>query len=212
MAESLAGFTPRALAFRDRAVHTTTIDPRALRRRARELRARRRAAGSRRATSCGSSRTSRAKPLYVELHRAVWRAGGHTIGHYLPDDDAAIQPLARLPRARGRRASSTSSRRQQARGLMDQMDHQVSVLERRRHARARGGGPAQDHAQREGNEAAARLAHGEGERGALHVDARRSTGHPRWRRRRASRRRSTGSRSSRLASSTRRTRSRAGGR
>jgi len=29
-----------------------------------------------------------AKPLYVELHRAVWRAGAHTIGNYLPDDDA----------------------------------------------------------------------------------------------------------------------------
>jgi hypothetical protein len=29
-----------------------------------------------------------AKPLYVELHRAVWRSGGHAIGHFLPDDYA----------------------------------------------------------------------------------------------------------------------------
>ena len=28
-----------------------------------------------------------AKPLYVELHRAVWRAGAHAIGHYQPDED-----------------------------------------------------------------------------------------------------------------------------
>src|SRR5580692_8359497 len=28
-----------------------------------------------------------AKPLYVELQKAVWRAGGHVIGSYQPDDD-----------------------------------------------------------------------------------------------------------------------------
>ena len=31
-----------------------------------------------------------AKPLYVELHRAVWRAGAHAIGHYAPDDDGTF--------------------------------------------------------------------------------------------------------------------------
>ena len=34
------------------------------------------------------------KPLYAELHRAVWRAGGHTIGAYSPDEDANLN-LAR---------------------------------------------------------------------------------------------------------------------
>src|SRR5947209_19583186 len=28
-----------------------------------------------------------AKALYAELCRAVWRAGGHVVGEYLPDDD-----------------------------------------------------------------------------------------------------------------------------
>ena len=27
-----------------------------------------------------------AKPLYAALNRAVWRAGGHVIGAYQPDD------------------------------------------------------------------------------------------------------------------------------
>src|SRR5689334_14442529 len=27
-----------------------------------------------------------AKPLYLEVCRAVWRAGGHVLGDYLPDD------------------------------------------------------------------------------------------------------------------------------
>ena len=31
-----------------------------------------------------------AKPLYVELHRAVWRAGAHAIGQYAPDDDGTF--------------------------------------------------------------------------------------------------------------------------
>ena len=84
-----------------------------------------------------------AKPLYVELHRAVWRAGGHAIGHYLPDDDAAVQPLARLL------SSSRATRQldffpaQQARGLIDQMDHQVSVLSDADMHALEGVGPAQ---------------------------------------------------------------------
>ena len=31
-----------------------------------------------------------AKPLYAELCRAVWRAGGHVLGEYLPDDDDRV--------------------------------------------------------------------------------------------------------------------------
>src|SRR6185312_10135300 len=31
-----------------------------------------------------------AKPLYAELRKAVWRAGGHAIGAYEPDDDARM--------------------------------------------------------------------------------------------------------------------------
>ena len=28
-----------------------------------------------------------AKPLYAELHKAVWRAGAHVIGGYQPDEE-----------------------------------------------------------------------------------------------------------------------------
>ena len=52
-----------------------------------------------------------AKPLYAELQKAVWRAGGHVIGAYQPDDDQRLQSLARLLRARQRRSSSTTSPR-----------------------------------------------------------------------------------------------------
>ncbi|HEY2571221.1 MAG TPA: hypothetical protein VGI27_07100, partial [Solirubrobacteraceae bacterium] len=31
-----------------------------------------------------------AKPLYAELAKAVWRAGGHVIAAYEPDDDADV--------------------------------------------------------------------------------------------------------------------------
>ncbi len=68
-----------------------------------------------------------AKPLYVELQKAVWRAGGHVIGAYQPDDDhsfnlsrdfyeaASAEQLAFFP---GR----------YMRGLVEEMDHQVSVI------------------------------------------------------------------------------------
>ena len=31
-----------------------------------------------------------AKPLYAELHRAVWHAGGHALGQYLTSDDDVL--------------------------------------------------------------------------------------------------------------------------
>ena len=31
-----------------------------------------------------------AKPLYAELHRAVWRAGGHAISAYQTGDDGEV--------------------------------------------------------------------------------------------------------------------------
>jgi aminopeptidase len=68
-----------------------------------------------------------AKPLYAALNRAVWRAGAHVIGSYLPDDDrevnlardfyelASPQQLDHFPGA-------------YMRGLVDQIDHQVTVI------------------------------------------------------------------------------------
>ncbi len=68
-----------------------------------------------------------AKALYVELNKAVWRAGGHVIGGYQPDDDEAFN----LSRDFYELASDAQLDRFPAsymRGLVDEMDHQVSVI------------------------------------------------------------------------------------
>ena len=68
-----------------------------------------------------------AKPLYLELCRAVWRAGANVIGGYYPDEEqgmggskaffelASNGQLEHFPAA-------------YLRGLVDEMDHQVSVI------------------------------------------------------------------------------------
>jgi aminopeptidase len=68
-----------------------------------------------------------AKPLYAELHKAVWRAGAHAIGSYLPDDDHKIN-LSRdfFEIASPEQLDHFSAR--YTRGLVDEMDHQVSVI------------------------------------------------------------------------------------
>jgi aminopeptidase len=68
-----------------------------------------------------------AKPLYRELHRAVWRAGGHTIGHFLTDDVGDYN-LTRDFLEIASDAQLDFFPATQARGLVDEMDHQVVVL------------------------------------------------------------------------------------
>jgi aminopeptidase len=68
-----------------------------------------------------------AKPLYVELHRAVWRAGGHTIGHYIPDDDGAFNLSRDFYELSGDEQIDFFAGTYM-RGVVDQMDHQVGVL------------------------------------------------------------------------------------
>jgi aminopeptidase len=68
-----------------------------------------------------------AKPLYAALNRAVWRAGGHVIGGYQPDDDHAYN-LARDFLASAGEAQLEHFPARYMRGLVDEMDHQVSVL------------------------------------------------------------------------------------
>ena len=82
-----------------------------------------------------------AKPLYAELHRAVWRAGGHALGHYLTERRRDAQPDAGTSTRWPATSRSTSSPTSYMRGLVDQIDHQVSVHLRQRHARARGHRP-----------------------------------------------------------------------
>ncbi len=68
-----------------------------------------------------------AKPLYVELHRAVWRAGAHAIGHYLPDDDGHYN-LSRDFFELASEEQIDFFAATYMRGIIDQVDHQVSVL------------------------------------------------------------------------------------
>jgi aminopeptidase len=68
-----------------------------------------------------------AKPLYAALNRTVWRAGGHVIGAYQPDDDQD----ANLARDFYRSASVEQLEHFPAlytRGLIDEIDHQVTVI------------------------------------------------------------------------------------
>ncbi|MBA3809188.1 MAG: aminopeptidase [Solirubrobacterales bacterium] len=68
-----------------------------------------------------------AKPLYVELNRAVWRAGGHVIGGYQPDDDRSYNLSRDFYQSAGDAQLDHFSARYM-RGLVDEMDHQVSVI------------------------------------------------------------------------------------
>lgn len=68
-----------------------------------------------------------AKPLYAALHRAVVRSGGHPIGHYLPSEDERFN----IPRAFYELASDAQVDffpEHYWRGLIEQIDHQVSIL------------------------------------------------------------------------------------
>jgi aminopeptidase len=68
-----------------------------------------------------------AKPLYVELTRAVLRAGAHPIGHYMPDEDGDFN-IARdfLEIASDEQIDFFPGR--YMRGLVDEIDHMVAVL------------------------------------------------------------------------------------
>jgi aminopeptidase len=68
-----------------------------------------------------------ARPLYVELNRAVWRAGGHVLAAYQPDEDATVN-LARDFFELARDDQLDFFPAAYMRGLVDQMDHQVSVI------------------------------------------------------------------------------------
>lgn len=68
-----------------------------------------------------------AKPLYAALRRAVWHSGGHVIGDYQPDDE----PGMNLSRDFYELASDEQLGffpERYMRGLVDEMDHQVSVI------------------------------------------------------------------------------------
>ena len=68
-----------------------------------------------------------AKPLYAELRKAVWRAGGHVIGQYLPDDDDRFN-LSRDFYEVANDAQIDFFPAQAMRGMIDEIDHQVTVI------------------------------------------------------------------------------------
>jgi aminopeptidase len=68
-----------------------------------------------------------ARPLYVELNRAVWRAGGHVLAAYQPDEDSHVN-LARDFFELAREEQIDFFPAPYTRGLVDQIDHQVSVI------------------------------------------------------------------------------------
>ena len=67
-----------------------------------------------------------AKPLYAELLKAVWRAGGHVIGGYYPDEEGMGGSKAFYELASEQQLDHLPAR--YLRGLVDEMDHQVSVI------------------------------------------------------------------------------------
>ncbi|HEU0317974.1 MAG TPA: aminopeptidase [Solirubrobacteraceae bacterium] len=68
-----------------------------------------------------------AKPLYAELLRAIWRAGGHAITQYLPDDDEEYRLSRDFYELAGDDQIDFFPERYM-RGLVDQLDHQVFVI------------------------------------------------------------------------------------
>ncbi|MEA2209744.1 MAG: aminopeptidase [Solirubrobacteraceae bacterium] len=68
-----------------------------------------------------------AKPLYAELAKAVWRGGGHVISAYRPDDDAHVN-LSRDFFELADDAQLDRFNSSYMRGLVDEMDHQITVL------------------------------------------------------------------------------------
>jgi aminopeptidase len=68
-----------------------------------------------------------AKPLYAELCRAVWRAGGHVIAAYQPDDEPGMELSRDFFELAGEDQLDHFPARYM-RGLVDEMDHQVAVI------------------------------------------------------------------------------------
>jgi aminopeptidase len=68
-----------------------------------------------------------AKPLYAELLRAIWRAGGHVITQYLPDEDEPYNLGRDFYELAGDHQVDFFPERYM-RGLVDEIDHQVFVI------------------------------------------------------------------------------------
>lgn len=68
-----------------------------------------------------------AKPLYVEILRAIWRVGGHTISRYVPDDEPG-QNLDREFYEIAKPHQISFFPDKSMKGLIDQVDHSIAIL------------------------------------------------------------------------------------
>ena len=72
-----------------------------------------------------------AKPLYVELRRAILKAGGNVISNYLPDDDDTGNKSFNISRQFYELANDEQLShfpRRFLRGLVEEMDHSVLII------------------------------------------------------------------------------------
>ncbi|MDQ6607615.1 MAG: aminopeptidase [Actinomycetota bacterium] len=67
-----------------------------------------------------------AKPLYAEVCRAVWRAGGHVLGDYVPDDDRTMSLTRDFYEIAGEQQHEFFPEAY-SRGLIEQIDHMVFI-------------------------------------------------------------------------------------
>lgn len=68
-----------------------------------------------------------AKPLYIELRRAILKAGGHVIGDYRPDSGDRF-PLNRDFFMLAKEHQLTFFPKKYARGLVNEIDHSIFIL------------------------------------------------------------------------------------
>jgi len=67
------------------------------------------------------------KPLFLELRKAVLKAGAHPMGHFLPDDDANIMPTRDFYDLASQEQLNFFPKKY-IKGLVEQIDHTVSVI------------------------------------------------------------------------------------
>ncbi|PIP53606.1 thermophilic metalloprotease (M29) superfamily [Candidatus Beckwithbacteria bacterium CG23_combo_of_CG06-09_8_20_14_all_34_8] len=71
--------------------------------------------------------TESGKPLYLQLRKAVLKAGAHPMGNFLPDDDAIIMPTRDFYNLASEEQLNFFPKKY-IKGLVEQIDHTVSVI------------------------------------------------------------------------------------
>jgi len=69
-----------------------------------------------------------AKPLYIELRKAILKSGGHVISNYQPDDDSKTFNPSRDFFENAKDDQISFLPKKYLRGLVDQIDHSITIL------------------------------------------------------------------------------------